>query len=127
VSRTSVEIRLPPRRSERLYTLRLVHTGAHRIFPGLRPAISYVVVAVDDPEDEGSYLDDLVRAGYEVRVREPGHRCLRFTDDESANVHCYAPESVEIRRYLALRDRLRARPDERAWCEATKRELAPRE
>lgn len=90
-------------------------------------AIIDVVVAVDDPDDEGSYLDDLVRAGYEVRIREPGHRCLRFTGGESANVHCYAPESVEIRRYLGLRDRLRVHADERAWYEATKRELAQRE
>ncbi len=44
-----------------------------------------------------------------------------------ANVHCYAHDSVEIRRYLAVRDRLRAHADERAWYEATKRELAQRE
>jgi GrpB-like predicted nucleotidyltransferase (UPF0157 family) len=103
------------------------HIGSTAV-PGLaaKPIID-VVVAVDDPDDEGAYLDDLVHAGYEVRVREPEHRCLRFTEGESANVHCYAPGSVEIRRYLALRDRLRAHPEERARYEATKRELAQRE
>jgi GrpB-like predicted nucleotidyltransferase (UPF0157 family) len=107
--------------------LLIEHIGSTAV-PGLaaKPIID-VVVAVDDPDDEGSYLDDLVRAGYDVRVREPGHRCLRFTEGEPANVHCYAPESVEIRRYLALRDRLRSHADERAWYEATKRELAQRE
>jgi GrpB-like predicted nucleotidyltransferase (UPF0157 family) len=108
--------------------IRLIeHIGSTAV-PGLaaKPIID-VVVAVEDPDDEGSYLADLVRAGYEVRVREPGHRCLRFTEDAPANVHCYAPESIEIRRYLALRDRLRAHADERASYEATKRELAQRE
>ena len=108
--------------------IRLIeHIGSTAV-PGLaaKPVID-VLVAVDDPEDEVSYLDDLVRSGYEVRVREPGHRCLRFTEGEAANVHCYAHDSVEIRRYLGLRDRLRAHADERAWYEATKRELAQRE
>jgi GrpB-like predicted nucleotidyltransferase (UPF0157 family) len=108
--------------------IRLIeHVGSTAV-PGLaaKPIID-VVVVVDDPEDEASYLDDLVRAGYEVHVREPGHRCFRFTGAETANVHCYAPRSVEIRRYLALRDWLRAHADDRAWYEATKRDLAQRE
>jgi GrpB-like predicted nucleotidyltransferase (UPF0157 family) len=108
--------------------IRLIeHIGSTAVPELAAKPIIDVVVAVDNPEDEGSYLDDLVRVGYEVRVREPGHRCLRFSEGEPANVHCYAPESVEIRRYLALRDRLRAHADERAWYEATKRELAQRE
>jgi GrpB-like predicted nucleotidyltransferase (UPF0157 family) len=92
--------------------IRLIeHVGSTAV-PGLaaKPIID-VVVVVDDPEDEAAYLDDLVRAGYEVHVREPGHRCLRFTGAETANVHCYPPRSVEIRRYLALRDWLRAHAD----------------
>ncbi len=68
-----------------------------------------------------------MNAGYGVRVREPGHRCLRFTEGEPANVHCYAPR---VRRDTPLPGAARpsaCHADERAWYEATKRELAQRE
>ncbi len=61
-------------------------------------------------------------------MRDPGHRCLRAGEpDEPVNLHCYPPEGVEMRRYLAFRDRLRADDADRDLYAATKRQLATRE
>jgi GrpB-like predicted nucleotidyltransferase (UPF0157 family) len=87
-----------------------------------------IVVGIEDPDDEQAYLPDLEAIGYELRVREPQHRCLRAGDpDEPVNLHCYPPGHAETRKYLVLRDRLRAAPEDRARYEAVKRELAQRE
>ncbi|WP_433275282.1 GrpB family protein [Pseudonocardia xinjiangensis] len=104
------------------------HIGSTSV-PGLaaKPIVD-IVVGIDDPDDEPAYLPDLEAAGYEVRVREPGHRCLRIGEpDEPVNLHCYPPDDVETRRYLAFRNRLRASDADRDLYERTKRELAERE
>ncbi len=41
-----------------------------------KPVID-IAAGIDDPDDEVAYLPDLVAAGWDLRVREPGHRCLR--------------------------------------------------
>lgn len=120
--------------------LRVVeHIGSTAV-PGLaaKPVID-IVAAIDDPDDEPAYLPDLVAAGWDLRVRESGHRCLRFERPPSsadaaagephvpANLHCYAPTSPEISWYLRLRDRLRADPVARARYADLKRSLAGRE
>lgn len=62
---------------------------------GMRP----VVVALDDPDDEAAYLPELLADGYDLRVREPGHRCLRgAVGDLPVNLHCYAQGGPEITR-----------------------------
>ncbi|MFP5068449.1 GrpB family protein [Pseudonocardia nantongensis] len=107
---------------------RVEHIGSTAV-PGLvaKPVID-VVVGLDDPDDEPAYLPDLTADGWDLRVREPGHRCLRgAVCDLAVNLHCYADDSRETVRYLALRDRLRAHPDERARYAAHKRSLAGRE
>lgn len=43
------------------------------------------------------------------------------------DLHCYAPDDVETRRYLVLRDHLRSHPDDRDRYAAVKRDLATRE
>ncbi|MGP3954433.1 GrpB family protein [Nonomuraea sp. 3N208] len=104
------------------------HIGSTSV-PGLaaKPIID-IVVGIDDPDDEPAYLPDLQAAGYDLRVREPEHRCLRTGEpDEQVNLHCYPPGHVEVRRYLAFRDRLRASETDRELYAATKRELAQRE
>ncbi|HVW80930.1 MAG TPA: GrpB family protein [Mycobacteriales bacterium] len=104
------------------------HIGSTSV-PGLaaKPIID-IVVGIEDPDDEPAYLPDLEAAGYDLRVREPGHRCLRAGEpDEPVNLHCYPPGDVEVRRYLAFRDRLRASTADRDRYAATKRELAERE
>jgi GrpB-like predicted nucleotidyltransferase (UPF0157 family) len=102
------------------------HIGSTAV-PGLaaKPIVD-VLVAVDDPDDEDAYLPALLAAGYELRVREPGHRMLR-PPSHDANVHVWAAASDEVPRYLAFRDRLRRSPEDRARYEAVKRELAGRD
>lgn len=104
------------------------HIGSTSV-PGLaaKPIVD-IVLGVDDPDDEAAYVPDLAAAGYELRVREPGHRCLRAGEPgEPVNLHCYPPGDDEVRKYLTFRDRLRADESDRLLYEATKRSLAGRE
>jgi GrpB-like predicted nucleotidyltransferase (UPF0157 family) len=104
------------------------HVGSTAV-PGLaaKPVVD-IVVGIDDPDDEPAYVPALEAIGYEVRVREPEHRCLRTGEpDEPVNLHCYPPGHDEVRRMLAYRDRLRSDPDDRLRYEKAKRELAQRE
>jgi GrpB-like predicted nucleotidyltransferase (UPF0157 family) len=88
-----------------------------------------VCVEVADPDDESAYLPDLLEAGYEVRVVEPGHRCLARADasDAATNVHVYATGAEDVAAYLRFRDRLRRDPADRKRYEDAKRSLAGRE
>jgi GrpB-like predicted nucleotidyltransferase (UPF0157 family) len=109
--------------------LRIEHIGSTAV-PGLaaKPIVDILLV-LDDPDDEESYLPALEAAGYVLRVREPKsdrHRMLR-TPEKDVHVHVYPPESGEIERYLLLRDRLRTDAADRALYEATKRRLAARD
>lgn len=104
------------------------HIGSTSV-PGLaaKPIVD-IVVGVDDPDDEAAYLPDLRAAGYDLRVREPEHRCLRAGEpDEPVNLHIYPPEHAEVRKYLLFRDRLRSDAGDRLLYESTKRGLADRE
>ncbi|MGH8866403.1 MAG: GrpB family protein [Actinomycetes bacterium] len=104
------------------------HIGSTSV-PGLaaKPIVD-IVVGIDDPDDEASFVPALEAAGYTVLVREPGHRCFRAGEpDEPVNVHCYPPGHAEIRKYLVFRDRLRSSATDRARYEATKRDLARHE
>jgi GrpB-like predicted nucleotidyltransferase (UPF0157 family) len=84
-----------------------------------------VMVTVDDPEDERSYLPALERAAYVLRVREPGHRMFR-TPERDVHVHVWRAGSDAERRHVAFRDRLRSSAEDRAEYEQEKRELARR-
>ena len=57
--------------------LRIEHIGSTAV-PGLaaKPVID-VLVTVEDPDDESTLLPAFNSAGYELRVREPGHRMFR--------------------------------------------------
>jgi GrpB-like predicted nucleotidyltransferase (UPF0157 family) len=109
--------------------LRLIeHIGSTSV-PGLiaKPIID-IVIGIDDPDDEAGYFPDLHTAGYQPRVREPGHRCLKGSAGAlSVNLHCYAPDSTWVRRYLVFRDRLRTDPADRARYAAAKQALTDRE
>ncbi len=102
------------------------HIGSTSV-PGLaaKPIVD-IVVAVADVADERGYLDDLLGAGYLLRVREPGHRLVR-TPERDAHVHIYRHGDPAIEAYLVLRDRLRSDREDRALYESTKRELMTRE
>jgi len=88
----------------------VAHVGSTSV-PGLpaKPIID-VLLVVDDPADEESYVPALEAAGFELHLREPGwqeHRLLRHAAP-TANLHVFAADSAEAERMLLFRDRLRA-------------------
>lgn len=98
------------------------HIGSTSV-PGLAAkAIIDVVVAVDDITAEEDYLDGLLAAGYELRVREPGHRLVR-TPARDVHVHIYEQGDTAVSEYLLLRDHLRTDAADRELYESTKRSL----
>ena len=109
--------------------LRIEHIGSTSVPRLAAKPIVDILVVLDDPDDEASYLPALGAAGYVLRVREPEfdrYRMLR-TPEKDVHVHVYPPDSAEIERYLLLRDRLRTDAADRALYEATKRRLAARD
>jgi GrpB-like predicted nucleotidyltransferase (UPF0157 family) len=104
----------------------LDHIGSTSV-PGLaaKPIID-ILLMVDDVGDEASFVSPLERAGFVLRVREPGHRMLR-TPELDVHLHVYAAGSGERERYLDLRDWLRHDRADRDLYAATKRELAKRD
>ncbi|BET46641.1 GrpB family protein [Kitasatospora aureofaciens] len=101
------------------------HIGSTAV-PGLaaKPIVD-VVVAVPDITAEEDYLDGLLAAGYELRVREPGHRLVR-TPARDVHVHVYERGDAAVHEYLLLRDHLRTHADDRALYESVKRDLIGR-
>jgi hypothetical protein len=67
--------------------VQIEHIGSTSV-PGLaaKPVID-VLVTVEDIAAEEDYLDQLLDVGYELRVREPGHRLVR-TPARDVLVHC---------------------------------------
>jgi GrpB-like predicted nucleotidyltransferase (UPF0157 family) len=104
---------------------RIEHVGSTAV-PGLaaKPIVD-VMVTVDDPEDETWFLVQLEGAGYQLRVREPGHRMFR-TPERDVHVHIWAAGGDDEHRHLMFRDWLRSSPADRGRYERTKRELAGR-
>jgi GrpB-like predicted nucleotidyltransferase (UPF0157 family) len=98
------------------------HIGSTSV-PGLaaKPIVD-IVVTVDDITAEEDYLDPLLAAGYQLRVREPRHRLVR-TPARDVHVHLYERHDPAVDDYLLLRDRLRSDADDRAVYENTKRSL----
>lgn len=67
------------------------HVGSTSV-PGLcaKPIID-ILLLVEDSSDEGSYVPELEKAGYVMRVREPdwyGHRMLKGVEPE-VNLHVF--------------------------------------
>jgi GrpB-like predicted nucleotidyltransferase (UPF0157 family) len=106
--------------------LRIEHIGSTAV-PGLaaKPIVD-VLVAVADPDDETVTAAALESVGYELRVREPGHRMLR-TPERDVHVHIWRDSDPEVERHLRFRDQLRRSPEDRHAYEQLKRELATRE
>lgn len=98
------------------------HIGSTSV-PGLaaKPIID-IVVTVEDITAEEDFLDALLAAGYELRVREPGHRLVR-TPAQDVHVHLFERGDPAVDEYLLLRDHLRSDADDRALYENTKRAL----
>jgi len=98
------------------------HIGSTAV-PALaaKPIID-IVVAVDDITAEEDYLEQLLEAGYLLRVREPGHRLVR-TLARDVHVHIFEKGDPAVDRYLVFRNRLRADAGDRALYAGTKRAL----
>jgi GrpB-like predicted nucleotidyltransferase (UPF0157 family) len=104
------------------------HVGSTAVPDLAAKAVVDILVGIDDPDDEPAYLPDLRTVGYDLRVREPAHRCLRAGEpDAPVNLHCYPPGDPEVTKVLLFRDRLRAEPHDRARYQAHKYELAGHE
>ncbi|WP_310963443.1 GrpB family protein [Nocardioides terrisoli] len=102
------------------------HIGSTAV-PGLaaKPIID-ILVTVPDITAEEDHLDPLVRAGYVLRVREPGHRMVR-TAERDVHVHVLGTDDPAAADYLLLRDYLRGNAADRERYEATKRDLVARD
>jgi GrpB-like predicted nucleotidyltransferase (UPF0157 family) len=103
--------------------MNIAHVGSTAV-PGLaaKPIID-VLVTVADVEDEPRYLPALQRAGYLLRVREPGHRMVR-TPELDVHVHVWSEQDPAATAHLAFRNRLRSNTADRDLYAATKRRLA---
>lgn len=91
---------------------RVDHVGSTAVTGLAAKPIVDIQVSVFDVEDESSYMDPMLAAGYQLRVREPGHRMFR-TPALDVHVHvCQAGSDCE-RRHLLLRDWLRESAEDR--------------
>lgn len=102
--------------------VQIEHIGSTSV-PGLaaKPIID-VLVTVKDITAEEDYLDQLLHVGYDLRVREPGHRLVR-TPARDVHVHVMEAGDKAASDYLLFRDHLRADTEDRDLYERTKRAL----
>jgi GrpB-like predicted nucleotidyltransferase (UPF0157 family) len=98
------------------------HIGSTSVAGFAAKPIVDIVVTVPDIAAEEDYLDALLAAGYELRVREPGHRLVR-TPARDAHVHILEQGDPAVGEYLLFRDHLRSDAADRALYENTKRAL----
>ncbi len=102
--------------------VQIEHIGSTSVPRLAAKPIIDVLITVDDITAEEDYLDQLLDAGYELRVREPSHRMVR-TPARDVHVHVLEVGDQAAHDYLLLRDHLRADPDDRYLYERTKRAL----
>lgn len=102
---------------------RVDHIGSTAV-PGLpaKPIID-INLSVDDVDDEAAYLPQLLAAGYQLRLRQRGHRMAR-TPTKDVHVHVCTLGSDWEQRDLVFRDWLRTHPADRDRYATLKRQLA---
>jgi GrpB-like predicted nucleotidyltransferase (UPF0157 family) len=105
---------------------RIEHVGSTSV-PGLaaKPIVD-ILVTVTDVEDDARFRAALEQAGYQLRVREAGHRMFR-RPERDVHIHVLSEHDPEVARMLGFRDRLRASPGDGEAYEALKRALADRQ
>jgi GrpB-like predicted nucleotidyltransferase (UPF0157 family) len=106
--------------------IRVEHIGSTAVLGLAAKPIVDVLVTVPDPDDEDAFSPALLAKGYELRVREPGHRMFR-TPERDVHVHVRSNDDPEVSRHLRFRDRLRASAEDRSAYETLKRELSQRD
>lgn len=98
------------------------HIGSTSVpFLVAKPIID-ILVSVPDITAEADYLKPLLAAGYELRVREPGHRMLR-TPTLEVHIHILERGHPGVAAYLQFRNRLRTDASDRELYARTKRAL----
>jgi GrpB-like predicted nucleotidyltransferase (UPF0157 family) len=108
------------------HALIVEHVGSTSV-PGLiaKPIIDIVLV-VTDSGNELAYAPALEKAGYQLRIREPGwneHRMFKGAARD-VNLHVFSAGCPEVDRMLTFRDWLRANADDRELYAQAKRVLA---
>ncbi len=104
----------------------LEHAGSTSVVGLPAKPIIDMILAVPDSSDEATYLPEMERAGYVLRIREPQwfeHRMLKGPDTD-INLHVFTIGCPEIDQMLLFRDWLRAHAEDRDLYAAEKRELA---
>lgn len=106
--------------------LMIEHVGSTSV-PGLAAkAIIDILLVVPDSSDESSYVPELEKVGYVLRIREPDwhqHRLFKGPGI-NLNLHVFSEGSSEIERMLLLRDWLRNNEDDRRLYAETKKRLS---
>lgn len=110
--------------------LRLEHVGSTSV-PSLvaKPCIDILLVVADAADDD-TYIPDLQRVGYVLRISEEPegwgpHRVFKGSEI-NLNLHVLSDGSPEIDRILNFRDWLRQHPEDRDRYANAKREIASR-
>lgn len=101
---------------------RVDHIGSTAVTGLPAKSIVDIQVSVFEVDDESSYMEPMLAAGYQLRVREPGHRMFR-TPALDVHVHVCEAGSDWERRHLLLRDWLRESPEDRYAYAELKTEL----
>ena len=105
---------------------RIEHFGSTAV-PGLAAkGIIDVMLTVEDADDEADYGPALEAHGFNIRVRQAGHRMYR-PPSQDVHVHVCTEGSDGARVRLLFRDWLRHDAADRRLYEDTKRELARRD
>ncbi|MDF7638680.1 GrpB family protein [Lactobacillus sp. ESL0791] len=108
--------------------LKIEHIGSTSV-PGLcaKPIID-ILLLVPDSGNEESYVPQLEKAGYILRIREPEwqeHRMFVGTK-RKLHLHVFSPNSQEARDMLHFRDWLRINKADREKYQQAKEDLAKR-
>lgn len=107
--------------------VRIEHIGSTAV-PGLaaKPVVDILVTVTDVERDEPRFALAIEELGFDLRVREEGHRAYR-TPQRDVNLHVWSDDEPEVENYLVFRDHLRGHPEDRELYARVKRELAKRE
>ena len=84
------------------------------------------MVTVEDADDEESYGPALERAGFAIRLRQPGHRMYR-TPDQDVHVHVFSDAARPRASACCSATGCATTTADRRLYEETKRELARRD
>ncbi|MBA4699531.1 MAG: GrpB family protein [Ruminococcus sp.] len=106
--------------------IRLEHVGSTSVSGLCAKPIIDMLLVVKKSADEPSYVPDLEKAGYILRIREPDwfeHRMFKGPDTD-INLHVFSEGASEVDRMLLFRNWLRANKADREKYAQVKRSLA---